>query len=385
MDFSLTDEQRAIVDLAEEVARGLPEHVDRDSYPWHITRTFHEVGLTGIALPVEDGGQGASLLDSVLAIEAVARIRPRAADMLQATNFGAVRQIAAFGTPEQKQGYLAPVLRGEKLVTVGMTEPEAGSAASDLRTTARVEQGEVIINGTKVFNSDGPFASHHVVWVRFGPGISAIGSVIVPVDAPGFEHGRPERFLSDEQYCSLIMEDCRVPEDHVLLPNDGFRRMMEQFNIERLGNASRSLGYGRRAFELAVDYAKTRRQFGRPLAEFQGIQWKLADVKLQLESARLLLYRAAWGAEAGAPSATDTSLAKLACNEAGHRAADTALQVFGGFGFSAEAELGYLLARTRGWMVAGGSVEMLRNRIAEGIFEQRFSQRPPRAPVAADG
>jgi alkylation response protein AidB-like acyl-CoA dehydrogenase len=382
LDFTLSEEQRAVVDLAESVARDLPAEHDRESYPWEIARAFHDVGLTGIALPVEDGGQGATLLDSVLAIETVARVRPRAADMLQATNFGAVRQIAAFGTPEQKERYLAPVLRGEKLVTVGMTEPEAGSAASDLRTTARLDGDEVVVNGTKVFNSDGPYATHHVVWARFGDDVRSIGSVIVPVDAPGFEHGRPEQFLSGEYYCSLIMEDCRVPADHVLIREDGFRKMMSQFNIERLGNASRALGYGFRALELAVEYAKTRNQFGRPLAEFQGLQWKLADASLALESARLLLYRAASTAQT-TPSATDTALAKLACNEAGYRSADTALQVFGGFGFSTEAELGYLLTRTRAWMIAGGSVEMLRNRIAEGLFEQRFSQRRPRVPAAS--
>jgi alkylation response protein AidB-like acyl-CoA dehydrogenase len=375
MDFSLSDEQRDMVAMATRVANDLPEKLDTDGYPWETMQLLAEVGLAGIALPPEEGGQGLGLLDAVLAIEAVARARPRAADMLQAMNFGAIRQLAAFGTEAQKEAYLAPVLRGEKLVTVGMTEPEAGSAVSDLRTTARVDGEHVVLNGTKLYNSDGPHATHHVVWARFGDGVRSIGSVIVPVDAPGFEHGREERFSSGEKFCSLLMDDCRVPVDHVLIEEDGFRKMMEQFNIERLGNASRSLGYGQRALDLAVAWAGTRKQFGRALAEFQGLQWKLADVALELEGARLLLYRAAWKAEAGAPSAMDTALAKCACNEAGYRAADSALQVFGGFGFSSEAEVGYLLARTRAWMMAGGSTEMLRNRIAEGLFGRRFSQR----------
>jgi alkylation response protein AidB-like acyl-CoA dehydrogenase len=378
MDFSLTSEQRSMVEMATRLARDLPPSVEGEDYPWDAMRAFAGVGLAGIALPLEDGGQGCELLDAVLAIEAVARARPRAADMLQAMNFGAIRQLAAFGSAAQKEAYLAPVLSGEKLVTVGMTESEAGSAVSDLRTTARLDGDEVVLTGTKLFNSDGPSATHHVVWARFGDGVRSIGSVIVPADAPGFQHGPDERFSSGERYCSLVMEDCRVPADHILLAEDGFRKMMEQFNIERLGNAARSLGYGQRAVDLAVEYAASRRQFGRPLAEFQGLQWKLADCALELEGARLLLYKAAWAAETGAPSALDTALAKCACNEAGYRAADAALQVFGGSGFSSESEIGYLLTRTRGWMMAGGSVEMLRNRIAESLFGRRFSQRPER-------
>lgn len=378
MNFALTDEQRAIAELAARVAGDLPADFADDGYPWPAMRTLAGVGLGGIALAPEDGGQGCTLLDSVLAIEAAARARPRAADLLQAMNFGAARQIAAFGTAAQKERYLAPVLRGERLVTVGMTESEAGSATSDLRTTARFDGDHVVLDGTKIYNSDGPFATHHVVWARFGADTRSIGSVIVPAHAPGFEHGRPERFSSGEQYCSLIMDDCRVPADHVLLDGEGFGKMMLQFNIERLGNAARALGCGQRALDLAVEYAGTRRQFGRPLAEFQGLQWKLVDAAVDLEAARLLLYRAAWSAQDAAPSALDTAQAKLACNESGHRAADTAMQVFGGFGLSAESEVAYLVARTRGWMMAGGSVEMLRNRIAEGLFKRRFSQRPPR-------
>ena len=368
MNFSLSDEQAMLVELAEQVARDLPAALPRDEYPFEVTKAFAAVGLTGIDLPAEDGGQGGTLLDSVLAIEAVARTRPRAADMLQATNFGAIRQIAAFGTPDQKERYLRPALSGEKLATVAMTEPDAGSAATELRARARREGGSVVVNGTKIFNSDGPFATHFVVWVRFGEGARGVGSVIVPADAAGFVRGQTERFLSAEAHCSLLFEDCRVPEDHVLVPEDAFRRVMPIFNIERLGNAARALGYGERAFRLAVDYAKARRQFGRPLADFQGLRWRFADMKLQLEGARMLLYRAAATAGRAAPSALDSALAKWACNETGYRVADAALQIFGGYGFSSESELGYLVARTRGWMIAGGSVEILRNRIADEVL-----------------
>src|SRR5207253_9962338 len=139
--------------------------------------------------------------------------------------------------------------------------PDAGSAATELRTRARRVRGTVLINGAKVFTSDGPYAHHHVVWVRFGDDVRSCGSVVVPVDAPGYSRGRTEHFHSGEVFCSLSFEDCTVPEDNVLVAEDGFARMMPVFNIERLGNAARSLGYGERAFRLAVAYAKERRQF----------------------------------------------------------------------------------------------------------------------------
>jgi alkylation response protein AidB-like acyl-CoA dehydrogenase len=159
----------------------------------------------------------------------------------------------------------------------------------------------------------------------------------------------------------------------------GFKKQIAGFNVERLGNASRSLALGRYAFNLAREHALTRRQFGRPLCEFQGLQWKFADMWMRLEQAQLLLYRAALEGEHGLPSAQSTAMAKLACNEAGWFAANEALQVLGGTGFSQDSLAEYCVRRIRGWMIAGGSLEMLRNRIAEGVFGRSFPQRPPKA------
>ena len=155
--------------------------------------------------------------------------------------------------------------------------------------------------------------------------------------------------------------------------------MLAVFNVERLGNASRSLALGQAAFDRAVAYAKERRQFGRRLCEFQGLQWRFAEMKLKLDSARLLLYRAAANADAGLPSELETALAKLACNRAGFEVANDALQVFGGYGYDQESAVNYIFRRTRGWMIAGGSIEQLLNRIANDVFGETFSQRPPRA------
>ena len=185
--------------------------------------------------------------------------------------------------------------------------------------------------------------------------------------------------MSGEEWCQLYFEDCRVPATNVLLGPGGFKRQIAGFNVERIGNSARSLALGRHAYNLAREHATIRKQFGRPLCEFQGLQWKFADMALKLESAQLLLYRAATHAEGGLPSAYETAIAKLACNQAGFEVANEAVQIMGGLGFSQESLAEYCMRRTRGWMIAGGSIEMMKNRVAETIFDRRFDQRPRKA------
>ncbi|HUZ01081.1 MAG TPA: acyl-CoA dehydrogenase, partial [Thermomicrobiaceae bacterium] len=247
------------------------------------------------------------------------------------------------------------------------------------------EGDEVVLRGQKIFTTNGEHADYFVVWVKFGESSRTAGAVVVERDASGFTIDGSHAFMSGEHYGMLFFDDCRVPLANVLVPEDGFRRMFSVFNVERLGNASRALALGQAAFDRAVAYAKDRRQFGRRLAEFQGLQWRFAEMKLKLEGARLLLYRAAANADAGVPSELETALAKLACNRAGFEVADAALQIFGGYGYSDESPLSYLFRRTRGWMIAGGSIEQLLNRIAGEVFDERFSQRPPREPQRTVG
>ena len=212
--------------------------------------------------------------------------------------------------------------------------------------------------------------------MRFGPGVNGIGSVIIERDTPGFTIGKPTPFMSGEQWSQLYFENCRIPARNVLLGEGGFKKQIAGFNVERLGNSSRSLAVGRYAYNLAREHALIRKQFGRPLCEFQGLQWKFADMALKLESAQLLLYRAASVTE-GLPSPYQTAIAKLACNQAGFEVANEAVQIMGGLGYSQESLAEYCMRRTRGWMIAGGSTEILKNRIAEDVFGRRFDQRGP--------
>lgn len=383
MNFELSEEHQAFADSVsrfaqDKLAAGALERAHSSEYPWEIAQLLARQGLLGIAFPEEDGGQGGTLMHAVLAIQHIALVCPKSADIVQAGNFGPIRTFVEYATPEQKDRFLPDLLGGRMLISLGMTEPDAGSAVTELKTTARKEGDEYVINGSKIFSTHSPDASLFLVYVRFGPGLDGIGSVLVERGTPGFTVGKPASFMNGEQWSQLYFEDARIPAKNLLLGPGGFKKQISGFNVERLGNASRSLALGRHAFNIAKEHAVTRKQFGRELCEFQGIQWKFADMWMKLEQAQLLLYRAALEGEHGLPSAQSTAMAKLACNEAGWFVANESLQVMGGMGFSQEAIVEYCVRRIRGWMIAGGSIEMLKNRIAEGVFGRSFSQRPPK-------
>lgn len=386
MDFQLSDFHKDLVSVASRLARDhFPEGaaidssgVERDTLPREFLQVLASHGFAGMSIAEADGGQGGKLLDAVLVIEAMAHASPIAGDCIQALNFGAIQQLANLGSPSIKERYLTPCLNGEKVVTIAMTEPDAGSAVTDLRSRGRVDGDSVIVTGQKLFTTNSEYADCFVVWVNFGNSSRTAGAVLVERDTPGFTIDSSHYFMSGDRYGMLYLDQVRVPAENILVDENGFRKMLAVFNVERLGNSARSLALGQAAFDLAVSYAKERKQFGRRLAEFQGLQWRIAEMKLKLDGARLLLYRAASNADAGLPSATETALAKLACNRAGFDVANDALQIFGGYGYDHEAAVNYLVRRTRGWMIAGGSIEQLLNRVAEGVFDERFSQRPQR-------
>lgn len=380
MDFNLTKEQKELQRWARNLAK---EKFSEKAYtwvrnsevPWENAKILAEQGLMGMTISEEDGGQGMSLIEAIIVMEEIAKVCPSTADMFQVGNFGAIRQLSEYGSKELKQRTLPGILRGEKLISVAMSEPNAGSATTDLQTRAKIVGDKVIINGSKVFNTHGPHNSYYVVWVRFGDSVKTSGAILVERDSPGFVLGKTETHMSGEEHCALYFEDCEVPVENILVPEDGFRKLFTMFNIERMGNTARSLALAQAAFDMAVEHAKEREQFGRPLAEFQGIQWKVADMKMKLDAARLLLYRAATNADKGAPSPLEASIAKAYVNTSAFEVAHESVQIFGGYGYSTDYPLEYIFRRVRGWMIAGGTPEMLKNKIAEDVFGMRFSQR----------
>lgn len=380
MHFALSPEQSAFSDTVRRFARaeladGALARAHSSSFPWDVARRLAEMGLLGITVREEDGGIGGTLMDAVTAIQELALVCPKSADVVQAGNFGPLRTFAEYASPAQKERFLPDLLAGRSLIALGMSEPDAGSAVTELKTAARPDGEGFRVTGSKVFSTHSPEAGLFLVYVRFGPGVGGIGSVLLERGMDGFTVGQPSSFMSGEEWCQLYMEDCYVPKENVLLGPGGFKKQIAGFNVERIGNASRSLALGRHAYEVAREHALTRHQFGRALCEFQGLQWKFADMALKLESAQLLLYRAAASADGGLPSPYETAIAKLACNQAGFEVANDALQVMGAYGYSTEALVEYCVKRTRGWMIAGGSIEVLKNRVAEHVFDRRFSQR----------
>jgi len=380
MNFELTEDQRAFQDAIhrfakDKLADGALERAHSTDYPTDIVQLLVDQGLFGITIPEADGGIGGQLMDAVIAIQELAMICPKSADLVQAGNFGAIRTFAEYASDDLKKRFLPDLLAGKRLMALGMSEPEAGSAVTELKTSAREDGDHYVIKGTKVFSTHSPHADLFLIYVRFGPGLDGIGSVIIERGTPGFDVGQPSPFMSGEEWSQLYFEDCRIPKENVLLGAGGFKKQISGFNVERIGNASRAVALGRHAFNIAREHCLNRSQFGRLLCEFQGLQWKFAEMALKLDSAQLLLYRAAVNADNGLPTAYETSIAKLGCNLAGFEVANEALQVMGGYGYSSESLVEYCVKRTRGWMIAGGSIEILKNRIAEDIFERRFDQR----------
>jgi alkylation response protein AidB-like acyl-CoA dehydrogenase len=389
MNFDFTEEQKLFADSVRKFAQA---HLAKDSlkrahdprFPFDVAKLMGAQGLMGITIAEKDGGVGGTLMDAVIAIEQVALVCPRSADVVQFGNFGPIRTFAEYATPAQKQRWLPALLTGGAVMSLGMSEPHAGSAVTELTTSAKQDGEHYVLNGAKVFSTFSPDAKVFLVYVRYAPGLDGIGSVIVERDTPGFTVGAPSSFMSGEEWSELHFENCRIPAANVLLGPGGFKKQIASFNIERLGNSARSLALGRYAYNTARDYCLTREQFGRPLCEFQGLQWKFAEMAIKLESAQLLLYRAATNADRGLPSAYETAVAKAACNQAGFEVSHEAVQAMGALGYSREALVEYCMRRCRGWMIAGGSIEMLKNRIAEHVFDRRFDQRPPRRAQAAE-
>ena len=378
MDFGLSSEQEefrgAVRRFVEKhLAAGARERAHAPGYPWDVARLMAKQALLGITIPEADGGQGGTLLDAVLAIETVASVCPRSADVVQAGNFGPLRVLAQYGSAAHKERYLKRLLAGEAVISVGMTEPEAGSAVTDLKTSATRDGTGWRVTGSKIFTTHSAYAEVFLVYVRFSPGVGGIGSVLV--EKKDVRLGKTSRFMSGEEWAQIYLDDVYVPPENVLLGEGGFKKQIAGFNVERIGNAARSLALGRYAFDAARAWALERRQFGRLLCEFQGLQWKFADMKMKLDAAQLLLYRAAANADRGFPSPEETAIAKAYCNQAGFDVANESLQVMGGMGYSEETLVEYCLRRCRGWMIAGGSIEILKNRIAEHIFERSFPQR----------
>jgi len=385
MDFSLDDEQKMLIQTLQtmgerEKFKDRAVEIDRTGvFPDDLLSKYGAMGLLGMTLSPAYGGGGQPALNAVLAIEELAKFSPIIAGPVFESNVGPVRVIDIFGSEEQRKSILPGVCKGELSVSVCMTEPEAGSDLTALTTKAVEDGGTYILNGRKVFITGGGHASHYLVYTRFGdtPGYKGIGGLLVEKGTPGFTFGRQEEYLGlrGMPSCELIFEDVRVPKKNVVIPAGDFNKLMLTFDIERCGNAAMCLGVAAGALREAIAYAQTRRAFGRPICEFQAIQFLTVDMAMKLDAARLLVYRAAAGAGRGLPSIYEASMGKCFANEMVIEVTNAAMQVFGGYGYSREFPVERMLRDARAWGVAGGTVQMLRLTMASVLYGRRFDQR----------
>ena len=385
MDFQLNEEQRifkkTVHDFADQRLAPLVKAWDEQGafMDRKTLSQYAEMGLLGISLPETYGGGGLSSFEAILAIEELARVSPIAAAPVFETSVGPIRVVHLFGTEEQKRRFLPPSCTGEKLMAVAMTEPGAGSALTDLTTRAVLQGDHYVVNGQKRFISGGGHSELYMAYVRLSEvkGWRGIGGLVVEKDAPGLSFGKQEVFMGLHGMPSsdLIFEDCRVPRENLVLPEGGFAKLMQAFDIERCGNATMSLGIAWGALEAAKKYCQERVAFGKPICEFQAIQLLLADMAMRVEAARLLIYRAVTNAGLGVPSVYESSVAKCFSNEMAKEVTDMAMQVFGGYGYSKEYPIERMLRDSRGWPLAGGTVQMQRINIAGAMLGRRFNQR----------
>ena len=386
--FALTPEQQELRTLAAEVARDVYAPMaaeldaDRRPLPDAEVKRLADLGFLGLAIPEQYGGQGGTLMDALIVIEELAKeCRPAAFEVFE-HNTGPVRVLEFFGTEEQKQTYLRASAVGELTMAVGISEPDAGSAATDMKTKAVLDGDEYVINGNKRWISGGGHASHYLLYCRLSdePGAKGIGALIVDKNTPGVSFGAQERLMGFRGIPSadIYFDDARVPAENLVVGPGGFKKLFGVFSIERLGNSTMSLSIGQASLDRAKAYVEQRHQFGRALVEFQHTQMVIADMAMQVEAARLLVYRAAINAGAGLPVPYEVSLAKCFANEMGKRVSDLAMQLHGGNGYSEEYGIERLHRDAHGWAIAGGTPAIQRVRIASELFGRGFDQRPPR-------
>jgi len=375
MDLDLTAEHELIRDTVRSFARErvapLAEELDRESrFPADLVGEMAELGLMGI--PIEDryGGAGGDTVSYAIAIEELTRIDSSVAITVAAHTSLGTMPIALFGSDEQKERWLPDLASGRRLAAFGLTEPDAGSDAGATRTTAELRDGSWVVNGAKMFITNAGTELSWGVTITARTGEDEISNLVVENGAPGYAISEPLHKLgwkaSDTR--ELTFSDCSVPEGNLLGPRgEGFRQFLEILDGGRISVAAMGVGLAQGAYDLAYAYAQERRQFGRPIAAFQAIAFKLADMAVEIEAGRQLVYRAAWLKDKGRPFALEAAMAKLYTGELSHRVANQALQIHGGYGFMDEFPISRLYRDQKILEIGEGTNEVQRMVIARHL------------------
>lgn len=385
MDFSLSEEQGALREtarrFAQEELKPLADEIESSGEP--VSRELRgrlaSLGFLGVNVGERYGGLGLGNLEALIVLEEFAKVSSAVAFPVFESSVGPVRAIEHFANDALKGRVVPAVCKGEIVVAVSMSEPEAGTALTDLRTRAEIKGGRIVINGAKRWCSGGGHSDGYVVYCRMSddPGAKGIGAVYVEKSTPGLSFGEREQLMGFRGIPSadIFFDDADVPAENLIVPAGGFRKLMEAFDLERCGNAVMALGQAAGALEEVLEYVQERKQFGKPIVDFQAVQLKLAEMAMRVDAARLLIHRAAVSAEKGLPSVYESSIAKCFANEMSREVTGAAVQLMGGYGYSRTYPMERRMRDAWGWGIAGGTIDIQKINIASAMVGRRFDQR----------
>lgn len=375
MEFRISDEQRAFLDVVRRVCQKefkprAARYLD-GTWPAENIRRLAEIGVMGMAVPQRYGGSGLGVLDAVLVLEEIAKVCYVTA-MAALGELGVQTRIIADFAPESIRARVLPrVASGEAILAICMTEPDAGTDVPAYTTNCEARGERVVLNGVKTLISRADIAEMLVVFTRVNrvPGAAGIGCVLVPGGAKGLRVHPSFHTMGGENLCEVVFDEVELPAENLVIRENGMKRLLSAFNIQRCLNPAICLGLAEGALEEAVRYLRTRSAFGRRIGDFQGLRWKAADMLIEIEAARGLLYRAATSGE-GYPDPTLAAMAKIYCNEMSVRVTSEAIQIHGGYGFTDEFAVSRLFRGARYGSLGGGTTETLRNLVGRKLVEQ---------------
>ena len=388
MDFRLTEQQRELQDAARVFARrelpDLAREMEEKDFPVPVemVRQYGAMGFLGVNLPERYGGLGLGHLEALLVLEQFAMISNAVSFPVFEALVGPVRTIERFGSDELKARIIPQVTAGEATVAVSMSEPDAGTALTDLSTRASDAGNHYVLNGAKRWTSGAGHSQYYVTYCRLSedPGARGIGALLVEKDRAGVSFGKREELMGFRGIATadIAFDDVQVPKENLIIGAGGFGQLMSAFGLERCGNATQSLGLAAGALEQAVAYTQEREAFGKPIVDFQAVQLRLAEMAMQVEAARLLIYRAAANAAHnpdGLPSLYESSTAKCFANEIVRSVTANGLQVMGGYGYHKEYGMEQRVRDSFAWGIAGGTTDVQKTNIAAAMIGRRFDQR----------
>ena len=386
MDFKLTAEQLELQKVARDFAQkeltALADEMEESAnpVPKDVLKKIGELGFLGINTPTEYGGLGLSNLDAIIVLEEFGKISSAVGWPVFEANAGPVKVIEHFGSDALKKRVIPKVCKGEMVVAVSMSEPNAGTGLTDLKTKAEIKGDKIVINGTKRWCSGAGHSDGYVVYARMSdaPAAKGIGAVFVDIDTPGLTFGYSESLMGWRGIPSadIYFDNVEVPIDNLLVePEDGFKKLMETFDLERCGNATMALSQAAAALDYVKEYVQEREQFGKQLVDFQAVQIKLADMLIRVEASRLLIHRAVFNAANGLPDILESSTAKCFANEIAREVTTNAMQLMGGYGFNKEYKMERRVRDSFGWGIAGGTIDVQKVNIASAMIGRRFNQR----------